>query len=190
MTSTRALLGLVLWIAAFTHPHVDADAVGWDTGVAPESVFRNDADIALAKWGLSRFEHAGLVLPEVSLAFHDDKRRCQGHNGYFHPGRPHRIDICGFNWDRFLVTPRKVMLHELAHVWLHNNLDEEAREAFLELRGLDIWQDAQAQWAEQGQEHAAEIMAWGLMDEEISMTSIGETDLSKLEEVFDALVST
>jgi hypothetical protein len=157
--------------------------------VSPDSTFRDAADIALTEWALGRFEEAGLHLPQISLAFHDEEASCQGHNGYFHPGEPHRIDICGFNWDRFLVTPRKVILHELGHAWAHANLDARTRQEFVEMRGLETWHDQSSPWAEQGQEHAAEILAWGLMDEEISMASIGENDSSKLIEAYELLTS-
>ena len=189
MTAIWILLGLAISIAGFVGVFGDAASSARDEVVARDSRFRDDSDLALTEWALGRFEQAGLVLPEVSLAFHDEKVTCQGQNGYFHPGSPYRIDICGFNWDRFLVTPRKVILHELAHVWVHENLDEDARNDFLDLRGLEVWQDGKASWADQGQEHAAEIIAWGLMDEEISMTSIGEHESSNLAAAFEFLTS-
>jgi hypothetical protein len=190
MTATRFLLGLAISVAGFVGLFSDAPASSaWVEVVSNDSRFRDDSDRALTVWALDRFEQAGLDLPAVSLAFHDEKGTCQGQNGYFHAGDPHRIDICGFNWDRFLVTPRKVILHELAHVWVHENLEDAARLEFLHLRGLEVWQDGNTAWADQGQEHAAEIIAWALMDEEISMTSIGETDSSRLVEAFDLLTS-
>jgi hypothetical protein len=57
------------------------------------------------------------------------------------------------------------------------------------MRDLEVWQDRQVPWAEQGQEHAAEILAWGLMDEEISMTSIGESDPAQLVVAYQILTS-
>lgn len=189
MTALRVLLGLAISIVGFVGLFSDSAVSARDEVLAHNSRFRDDADLALTEWAFGRFEQAGLVLPAVSLVFHDEKETCHGQNGYFHPGSPDRIDICGFNWDRFLVTPRKVILHELAHVWVHENLDEDSRNEFLDLRGLQVWQDGKASWADQGQEHAAEIIAWGLMDEEISMTSIGEADPSQLAEAFDFLTS-
>jgi hypothetical protein len=189
MTAIRILLALAISITGFVGVFGDAAWSAPDEVVSHDSRFRDDSDLALTEWALDRFGQAGLALPEVSLVFHDEKETCQGQNGYFHPGSPYRIDICGFNWDRFLVTPRKVILHELAHVWVHENLDEHARNEFLDLRGLEVWQNGKAPWAEQGQEHAAEIIAWRLMDEEISMTSIGEHESSNLAEAFEFLTS-
>jgi hypothetical protein len=185
-----ALLGVVMSVATVLgSPGGDAapSSDGWGQVVSTDSTFRAQADVALTEWALGRFEEAGLTLPDLTLNFHDEKSRCRGHQGYFEPGSPHRIDICGFNWNRFLVTPRKVMLHELAHAWVHDNLDPRARDEFLELRGLDSWSSSHAIWAEQGMEHAAEIMAWGLMDEEISMTSVGGADPQNLGAAFRLL---
>ena len=152
-----------------------------------QSGFRDQADVALAQWAFDRFDRAGLELPEVSIAFHDDRAACEGHVGYFRPGVPAGIDICGFNWDRFLVTPKKTILHELAHAWAQQSLDGETRSRFLDLRGLDIWQDNSVPWEERGFEHAAEVLAWGLMDEDLFLTSIGETDIRQLAEAFELL---
>ncbi|HEU4916337.1 MAG TPA: hypothetical protein VFV13_07210 [Acidimicrobiia bacterium] len=190
MSVTRFLLpGLVMAVVAMLGPAAGvggASSSNWDV-VSSDSYFRDDADITLTEWALGRFDRAGLSVPPVSIAFHHEKAACRGQNGYFQPGDPHRVDICGFNWDRFLVTPRKVILHELAHAWVHENLSEMARQEFLDLRGLERWRDEEAPWGEQGMEHAAEIMAWRLMDEEISMTSIGETDTSSLARAYQLL---
>jgi hypothetical protein len=186
------LIGLAMSAAAITASAPDggtSNTPRWDDVVSADSVFRDEADVALTEWALGRFEQTGLDLSDVSITFHDEKAPCQGQNGYFHPGDPHRIDICGFNWDRFLVTPRKVILHEMGHVWAHENLDQKARQDFLEMRGLEVWNEPGAAWAEQGQEHAAEIIAWALMDEEISMMSIGSPDPALLVEAYELLTS-
>lgn len=148
------------------------------------SGFRDDADVALARWAFDRFDQAELELPALSLSFHDERAACEGHVGYYRSGAPASIDICGFNWDRFLVTPKKTILHELAHAWAHQTLDTETRNRFLDLRGLDTWQDKSVSWEKQGIEHAAEVIAWGLMDEDLFLTSIGETDAVLLGEAF------
>jgi hypothetical protein len=77
----------------------------------------------------------------------------------------------------------------MGHVWAHENLDQKARQDFLEMRGLEVWNEPGAAWAEQGQEHAAEIIAWALMDEEISMMSIGSPDPALLVEAYELLTS-
>jgi hypothetical protein len=146
--------------------------------------FRDEADVALAWWAFERFDQAGLDLPPLSLSFHDDRAACGGNFGYYHSGDPARIDICGFNRDRFLVTPKKTLLHELAHAWGYQTLDSEIRNRFLDLRGLHTWQDDSVSWQEHGTEHAAEVIAWGLMDEELFLTSISGTEPHQLAEAF------
>ncbi|HWL49169.1 MAG TPA: hypothetical protein VNT92_04775, partial [Acidimicrobiia bacterium] len=111
MSVTRFLLmGLLLsgLSAAWLAPDRSEVAAlsGQETTFDPAG-FRDEADAALARWALDRFDRAGLELPEVSIAFHDDREACGGHVGYYRPGDPAAIDICGFNWDRFLVTPKK-----------------------------------------------------------------------------------
>jgi hypothetical protein len=149
--------------------------------------FRDEADVALARWAFERFEQAGLELPVLSLSFHDDRAACEGNFGYYHSGAPATVDICGFNWDRFLVTPKKTLLHELGHAWIYQTTDSVTRNRFLELRGLDTWQGNSVSWEEQGTEHAAEVIAWGLMDEELFLTSIGGTKAPQLAEAFALL---
>ena len=149
--------------------------------------FRDDADVALARWAFDRFDQAGLELPPLSLSFHDDRSGCEGHVGYYRPGTPPSIDICGFNWDLFLVTPKKTILHELAHAWDQQTLDNQTRNRFLDARELDTWQDNSVAWEKQGIEHAAEVIAWGLMDEDLLLVSIGETDSVQLADAFELL---
>ena len=59
--------------------------------------FRTDEDAALVRWALARFEAAGLELPELVLAFHDDRHGCNGHPGFYQSGTPARVHVC----DRF-----------------------------------------------------------------------------------------
>jgi hypothetical protein len=191
MSVTRILgVGLLLsgisagWLAPTTS---EVATVSGMEAVLDQTGFRDEADAALARWAFDRFDRAGLELPPLSLSFHDDRAACEGHIGYFRPGAPATIDICGFNWDRFLVTPKKTVLHELAHAWAHQTLDRATRNRFLDLRGLDIWHDNSMAWEEQGIEQAAEVIAWGLIDEDLLLTSIGETDPLQLAEAFELL---
>ena len=170
-----------LWLEAVTTTG-EAQST-WDITFDQEG-FRDEADVGLAQWAFDRFDQAGLELPPLSLSFHDDRAACDGHFGYYRSGAPARIDICGFNWDRFLVTPKKTLLHELAHAWAHQTLDSETRSRFLDLRGLHTWQDDSVSWEKQGTEHAAEVIAWGLMDEELFLTSISGTESFQLADAF------
>jgi hypothetical protein len=56
------------------------------------------------------------------------------------------------------------LLHELAHAWDHFATFD--RDGFLALRELEFYfGPSGTQAADQGVEHIAEIIAWGLMDE-------------------------
>jgi hypothetical protein len=192
MSVTR-ILGVVLLLSGISAGWLlapDTNEVAAFSGqesALDQSGFRDEADVALARWAFDRFDQAGLELPPLSLSFHDDRTECEGHLGYFRPGTPPSIDICGFNWNRFLVTPKKTILHELAHAWSHQTLDSETRNQFLDARGLDTWQDDSVTWEEQGIEHAAEVIAWGLIDEDLLLTTIGETDSVQLAAAFELL---
>jgi hypothetical protein len=152
--------------------------------------FRTKSDAALTDWALGRFQQAGLELPPLIIAFHDDKQPCQGHFGLYRSGDTPRVDICGFNWDRFLITPKKTLLHELGHAWAGATLTEETREEFVQFRGLKTWGDDRFPWAEQGSEQAAEIIAWALLDDELVMASIRNSDPQTLNEAYEQLTST
>jgi Zn-dependent peptidase ImmA (M78 family) len=151
--------------------------------------FRTNTDAALTEWALARFERAGLRLPPLAIAFHDVKQPCDGHFGFYRSGTPAQIDICGFNWNRFLTTPKKTILHELGHAWAGANLTEESREDFIRFRGLDTWGDDQTPWQEQGSEQAAEIIAWALMDKELLLGTIRDADPRSLAQAYELLTS-
>jgi hypothetical protein len=56
----------------------------------------------------------------------------------------------------------------MAHAWVEVHVDEELRHRFLQLRGLTGWNDRADAWKERGTEQAAEIIAWGLGEGEVS----------------------
>jgi hypothetical protein len=148
--------------------------------------FRARSDAALTEWALARFDQAGLALPPLVISFHDDREACGENFGLYRAGAPAQVDICGFNWDRFVVTAKKTLLHELAHAWTQQALTEEAREQFLALRGLGTWGDDEFPWAEQGSEQAAEVIAWALMDEDLHL-AISDADPAALTRAYEHL---
>jgi len=192
-TATR--LGTTTWVLALLLQTLPAKPIAAEPSPAPPETphtfdFRTDEDAALTEWALARFEQAGLQLPHLVIAFHDKKNPCNGHVGYYRSGTPARIDICGFNWNRFLTAPKKTILHELAHGWAAATLTEETRAEFLRFRGLDTWGDDQTPWEEQGSEHAAEVIAWALMDKELLMVTIRHADPKTLAHAYELLTST
>lgn len=170
---------LTPWSASRTKDVADSDS-------ANAYAFRTKADAALTEWALTRFEQAGLELPAVSIAFHDHKEPCHGNIGFYRSGSPALIDICGFNWDRFVPAAKHTLIHELGHAWIQHTLTDEDREGFLTLRGLATWGDDRFEWSEQGSEQAAEIIAWALIDQEVQI-SIGNANPEALAQAYAQL---
>jgi len=115
---------------------------------------------ALGEWAIERFEDAGMSLPPVDMHLHRDATRCGGHRGTFSPTLA-RIDVC--------TDDRLTVLHELAHAWAHEHLDEATRDAYVAAQGLESWHDPQTDWGARGSEHAADVVAWALLEGPIAM---------------------
>lgn len=202
------LATFTLWLTPWSESHVRAvhrvDPVpsgpGWmrlsdaakpssSLAMAHTFAFRTKSDADLTEWALSQFERAGLQLPSLAVAFHDDKQPCNGHPGFYRSGTPAHIDICGFNWDRFVISARKTIIHELGHAWADYSLTEGARQRFLRLRGLTTWGDDQTPWNEQGSEQAAEIIAWA-MDRELQLATMRDAHPGTLAQAYLQLTGT
>ncbi len=119
------------------------------------------AEAAMVEWAIDRFEEAGLELPPVSVAFHDTVDGCRGYIGHYDAGS-RRLDVC--NRGETHIDPVNTLLHELAHAWSFDHLSDADRVAFIARRNLESWDDSYSWWL-MGQEQAAEIVAWGLMDD-------------------------
>jgi hypothetical protein len=78
------------------------------------------------------------------------------------------------------LTNRVAILHELGHAWLSRSVSQRLQTAFLELRGLETWNDRDQPWHQRGAEHAADIIAWALMDRDVWMYRIRPNDPSSL----------
>jgi hypothetical protein len=140
----------------------------------------------LVRWAASRFAEAGLDIPDADIVRHDTLEPCKGRLGYF-IGRGGRdeVRLC-MTADESRATMRRILLHELAHDWTADQLTGADREQFLDLRGLEHW-GAPAAWSRQGWEHAAEIMAWGLMESDEPVFYVRPRDRASLEDGFRML---
>lgn len=108
-------------------------------------------------WALDRYARAGMELPEVEAWVQSTRSGCAG------PSLTLRSGFATWRDGRavvFACAGRYTMLHELGHVFDRHALTDADREAFMQLRGVDSWQDGE--WLEMGQEHLADVVAWGL----------------------------
>ncbi len=137
---------------------------------------------SLAKWARTRFSSAGLVLPPVRISIHATKEPCNGNTGLsIHGGSVESVELCPAP-DAGEVVAKRAVLHELAHVWARSALTDEQREAFAAYRNCPSWSGGR--WAERGSEHAAEIIAWTLMDRELTMITIPDHEPGQLAEAY------
>jgi len=83
------------------------------------------------------------------------------------------------------------VLHELAHAW-DDTSGAVDREGFEQLRGVTVWFGGlDVPTAEQGSEHLAIIIAWGLMDPETrSAHGLPNSSDAELTEAFELLTQT
>jgi hypothetical protein len=145
-------------------------------GGQPVYLFNAEARQAeFARWLSDRFEAASLRPPDLAAIWFPPSVDCSLSEGVAEPqdrrveGR-HTVTLC-FDHDdvrsgwpdlRWPTLVAHKGLHEFAHVWMYDQLDDSTREVFLERAGLDVWRSAEVFWPERGVEIAAETMAWGL----------------------------
>ena len=148
-------------------------------------------------WGLQRFALAGLEIPRLASAtftvqsdFCDDIRA-----HYLRTEDGVELEFCmdeqaacrDEDCNEILPSWRAVVLHEIAHAWLDTHLDVIDIERFLDHVGVDAWRDPDLPWDENGLEHAADTIAWGLMDRDIEMLRVGQPSDDQLAEGFRML---
>ena len=155
-----------------TAPARRADAVTAASTPTPLAVGEEETPISIiaetteqedtVRWALGRFEAAGLQLPTLTIYMHENRADCGGNNGSMGdlPNGEYVIHSCGVDF---------TLLHELTHAWDMHQLDDETRAKFLELAKADVWRNPDS-WHLSGAEHAANVVAWGLMDERINQT--------------------
>ena len=143
-------------------------------------VFNGTQELAgFLQWGFSRYEAAGLPLPQVaSVTFLNARAACYnlGGQALTTEGETNITlcrtpeDVClDDTCDDWVASSRQLWLHELAHPWLDEYVDEATRATFLEFVGLPRWADQDDPWQERGVERAADMLAFGLMDEPVEI---------------------
>lgn len=149
---------------------------------ATEIEAEDHAQLEMAEWALGRFVEAGLELPNLTIVFSGgDLNLCNGAPATaLTKQQPIEIRVC---WnDKFIV------LHELAHAWDVHNLPEDRRESFMSLRAeVDSWTGVNVPWHRRGIEHAANVIAWGLLENPYPISRTYPNDPASLIEAFRLL---
>lgn len=151
------------------------------------------ASIDLVEWALQRFEMAGMPVPRVAAVHFESERTCLEGMGWARAEvSDPEIRIC-LEEDQLTSAEGATragvvtVLHELAHVWTAQHVDDAVRTQFLAVRGLGVWSDHSVPWSDRGSEHAAEILAWGLADDHYDVVRLGGPDCGQLQQGFGLL---
>lgn len=153
----------------------------------------------VVSWSVEQFTRAGLPAPDVSIvAFDPLDPRCGGRCGRAFTTPPTTVLICldaaGMDQtsprhqpDTVPLWPARLVLHELAHVWIEQHVDTPTRHQLLAHIGLPSWDDPSTAWEQHGEEWAAETLAWGLIDRVCTLTTVGTPPCDQLTEAFHTL---
>jgi hypothetical protein len=133
----------------------------------------------MARWALGRFDAARLRLPATSIVFATPgDARCGGSPARVHLDEdPVLVTIC---WNS-----RFIILHELGHIWEATNVPTERHTLFMDLRtNVASWASLEVPWADRGREHAANIIAWGLLEDPYPIARTYPNDPTSLTAAF------
>jgi hypothetical protein len=173
---TRILISIVLSIASLTVGFELPDAGPAEPdSTDPNVVIHESAD---SRWNeavigaVDRFEAAGLGLFDVDVhvwSAADSTARCHDNAGWFSPlTEGTRVEICLDYQDTDLGTHLrdKLLLHEMAHAWIHTNAGDAIRDIFMASHGIEAWNDHTQPHNRRGAEIAANTMMYALHPDE------------------------
>ena len=153
--------------------------------------------VDLFEWGLERFTERGLPSPSIDTVTFEPSRSCEGLSGrVIDDGTTRNLYLCMYDSDvctnaDSCASPapsaRVSVLHELAHAWMLDYIDDGTIDETLALSGRTAWDDHGVAWFDRGVEYAADVMAWGLSDEALPMVRIGAPPCSELAAAFTLL---
>ena len=150
----------------------------------------------LVEWALGRFELIGIGLPNVVAVTFPPIPLCDEYQGMAtNTGEGSRVYVCYDEQEAcsddscsdFNIVARRTMLHELGHAWNNTYLNDEDREMFVEMRGLDYWSGSDVTYSSRGTEHAAEVLVWGLLEESSPTIRLPDQTCDTLAEAFQFL---
>lgn len=130
---------------------------------------------------VSRFRDAGLELPALRIAFSSDDEACRGNYGlYEHDPLVPRITLCS--------ESEFVYEHELAHAWEAHVATDERRQAFMNVRGYEVWSSGDVPWNDRGIEGAAFIIQQTIGG--LALPSLLNEEFKNRSAAFEALTGT
>ncbi|HSL74788.1 MAG TPA: hypothetical protein VK853_09980 [Ilumatobacteraceae bacterium] len=147
-------------------------------GRSLDVVNADGSQVDLIRWLFERFAAGGLEQPDVAAFWFPPSVDCglseaiaKSADDRFQGG--HTVTLCfssdelssGWPGRRWSPHVAHQGLHELAHVWMYDHLDDLDHRVFLARVGLDTWRDEDTFWPERGVEVAAETIAWGLAED-------------------------
>jgi hypothetical protein len=177
ITAIALVTALLAPASAATLP---AEAVAPRPAIEIETQTR--VQLEMARWAIGRFEAAGLELPDLRIVFPGrDLRLCNGAPATALTNQqPVELRIC---WNDSFI-----LLHELAHAWDAHNLPEDRRGPFMTIRtDVDSWTGADVPWERRGIEHAANVIAWGLLEDPYPISRTYPNDPESLTQAFRLL---
>jgi hypothetical protein len=144
-----------------------------------------------------RFTDAGMSEPVVGSVTFEPSRSCARRTGRVIDADGQRqVFICIFESDLCpnsetcdlpSSSVRFAVLHELGHTWILDHVTGETQTQLLELSDRATWQGTEVPWADRGVEYAADVIAWGLIEEPIDMVRIGRPSCDELSAAFRLL---
>jgi hypothetical protein len=151
----------------------------------------------LVTYGLERFALGSLDEPRFDSVTFEPSRSCDVRTGrLLDDGTSRDVFLCMYERDlcpstgdctKQALSARVTVLHELGHAWMIDRVSDATVAGLLELSGRKTWGDADVPWVERGVEYAAEVIAWGLLDEVIPMVRIGTPPCEELAAAFELL---
>jgi hypothetical protein len=116
----------------------------------------------------SLFRDAGLDFSsEIVPSFHDTTEDCGDNLGLSTiENNASRVRVCWSHENEGIEQRLQLqaLVHEMAHAWTDQNLDDAIRQAFVVLTGSDTWNRRSSDWQERGTERAADLITWALLD--------------------------
>ncbi len=156
-----------------------------------------EALVDLLGWGIARFADGDLSPPAMDAVIFEPSRNCEDRSGrVLDDGTVRNLFVCMYDSDVCTIagsctvpgtSARIAMLHELAHAWMIDHVDDETVQELLVVSGRTTWDDQTVPWIKRGVEYAADVVAWGLLEESLPMVRLGAPPCVELARAFSVI---